>query len=88
MKLLSVTSPLFLNNSMDGDSSTSLASPISEPDHSFREEIIPNIQLEFPLAQLEAIPFHPIASYTGEGTNPPPHHNYLSGSSREQQGLP
>ena len=38
--------------------------------HSFREEIFPNIQHESPLAQLEAIPSNPIASYTGEEANP------------------
>ena len=31
------------------------------PDHSFREENVPNIQTEPPLAQLEAIPSCPIA---------------------------
>ena len=40
--------------------------PIPAPDHSFREEIFPNIQPEPPLAQLEAIPSHPVSSYTGK----------------------
>jgi len=44
--------------------------PIPAPDHSFREEIFPNVQCESPLVQLEAIPSHPIASYVGEDTNP------------------
>jgi len=39
------------------------------PDHSFSEEIFPNIQSEPPLMQLEAISSHPIAGYLGEGTN-------------------
>ena len=36
------------------------------PDHSFREEIFPNIQPEPPLAQLQAIPFRSISTYAGE----------------------
>jgi len=36
--------------------------PIPVPDHSFREEVFPNIQNESPLTQLVAIPSHPIAS--------------------------
>jgi len=43
--------------------------PILVPDHSFREAFL-NIQLEPPLAQIEAIPSHPIASYLGEKANP------------------
>ena len=38
-------------------------------DHSLGE-IFPNIQPEPPLAQFEAIPSHPIASYMGEESNP------------------
>ena len=38
--------------------------------HSFRDKIFPNIQPEPPLAQLEAIPSHPIASHLGEEANP------------------
>ena len=33
--------------------------PILVPDHSFREVFL-NIQTESPIAQLKAIPFHPI----------------------------
>jgi len=44
--------------------------PIPAPNHSFREEIFPNIQPEFPMAQLEAIPSTPFASYLGEEVNP------------------
>ena len=40
--------------------------PIPMPDHSFREEIFPNIQPEPPLAQLQAIPFRSISTYAGE----------------------
>ena len=36
------------------------------PDHSFRGEIFPYILPELHLAQLEAIPSCPIASYVGE----------------------
>jgi len=43
---------------------------VSTPDHSFGEEIFPDIQLEPLLAQLEAIPSSPIASYMGEDANP------------------
>ena len=39
------------------------------PDHSFSEEMIPNIQSTPPLMQLEAISSHPIASSLGEETN-------------------
>jgi len=40
--------------------------PIPAPDHSLGENFFPNIQPESPLAQLEAIPSNPIASYAGE----------------------
>jgi len=40
--------------------------PVPIPDHPSREEILPNIQHESPLAQLEAIPSSPIASCLGE----------------------
>ena len=39
------------------------------PDHSFSEEIFPNIHAEPPLMQLEAIASRPITSYLGEETN-------------------
>jgi len=39
------------------------------PDHSFSEEIFPNIQSKPPLTQLESISSHPIADYLGEETN-------------------
>jgi len=37
--------------------------PIPAPDHSFTKDGFPNIQPEPPLAQLEAIPPHPIRTY-------------------------
>jgi len=37
---------------------------------SLKEEFFPNIQPEPPLAQLEAIPSCPVASYMGEEANP------------------
>jgi len=37
------------------------------PDHSFSEDIFPNIQSEPPLTQLEAISSHSIAGYLGDG---------------------
>ena len=40
--------------------------PVPAPDHSLGENFFPNIQPESPLAQLEAIPSNPIASYAGE----------------------
>ena len=43
---------------------------IPVPDHSFGGKVFPNIQPEPPLAQLEAIPSHPIASYLGEEADP------------------
>jgi len=36
--------------------------------HSFGKQMFPNIQPEPPLAQLEAIPSHPILKYMGEMT--------------------
>ena len=44
--------------------------PVPAPGHAFREEIFANDQPEPPLAQLEAIPSCPIASYVGEEANP------------------
>ena len=38
-------------------------------DNLFSEKIFPNIQIKPPLAQLEAIASHPIASYLGKETN-------------------
>ena len=46
-----------------------LGQPIPMPDHSFSKEIFPDIQSKCPLTQLEAIAFHPIARYLGEGIN-------------------
>jgi len=40
------------------------------PDHSFREEMFPDIQSKPLLAQLEAISSHPIIGYLGAETNP------------------
>lgn len=40
------------------------------PDHSFKEEIIPNVQSVSPLLQLKAISSSLIASYVGEEFNP------------------
>jgi len=39
------------------------------PDHSFSEEIFPNISSKSPLMQVEAIASCPITSYLGEETN-------------------
>jgi len=44
--------------------------PVSEPDHSFGEQVFPNIQTEPPLVYLEAIPFRPISCHLGEEANP------------------
>jgi len=43
---------------------------IPVPDHLYGEESFPNVQLESPLAQLDAIPSSPISSYTGKEANP------------------
>jgi len=43
--------------------------PIPVPEHPFREEIFPNVLLESPQVQLEAIPSCPIASYMAEEAN-------------------
>ena len=40
------------------------------PDHSFSEDIFPDIQSEPPLMQPEAISSHPVSSYSDEKTNP------------------
>ena len=40
------------------------------PDHSFGEEIFPNIQPEPSLARLEAIPSNLVVSYMGEEAKP------------------
>ena len=40
------------------------------PDHSFGKEVFPNVQPEYPLVQLEAIPSSPITSYLGEEADP------------------
>jgi len=61
---LSATSKHSLYTSWDG-ASTTPGQPIPAPAHSF-----PNIQPESPLAQLEAIPSSPIASYVGEEAEP------------------
>lgn len=45
--------------------------PMPAPDGSFREEIVPNAQPEPSLAQLEATPCCPIASYAEEEADPP-----------------
>jgi len=42
--------------------------PGPRPDHSFSEDIFPNIQSEPPLTQLEAIASFPITGYLGEET--------------------
>jgi len=39
------------------------------PDHSFCEDIFPNMQSEPPLMQVEAIASRPFAGYLGEETN-------------------
>ena len=58
---------------------------VSMPDHSFGENIFPNIQLEYPLAQFKAIPSHPVAGRRGQ---PLFCHNLPSGSCRGQQDFP
>jgi len=42
---------------------------IPVPDHSFGEEIFPNIQPEPLLVQLDATPSRPVTSYLGEEAN-------------------
>ena len=44
--------------------------PIQAHDHSFRDEVSPNVQPESPLEQRKAIPSHSISGYTGEEANP------------------
>jgi len=61
---LSTTSKSSLNTSRDGDYHLPGQS-IPVPEQSLGE-VLPNIHLEFPLAQLEAIPSSLIASYAGE----------------------
>jgi len=53
------------------------------PDHSFSEEIFPNIQSKPPLMQLEAISPCPIAHYPGEEADIPPCYDLLSRNYRE-----
>ena len=65
---LSKTSKRFLNTSSVGDTPTSLGSPFQHL-ASLWGIFFPNIQPEHPLAQLEAIPSHPLASYMGEEAN-------------------
>ena len=47
-----------------------LGKPVLILQYSFWEQILPNIQPEPPLAQLEATPSHPINSYMGEKADP------------------
>jgi len=56
-----------------------LAQAVPLPDHSFGEEIFPNIPSESPIGQLEAIPSHPTISDLEEEADP----HLLSGSCRE-----
>jgi len=63
-----------LNTSRYGDSTN--GQPIPVPDHSFEEEIFPNIQPEPLLVQLEATPSSSFASYTGKEADP--HHTTTS----------
>jgi len=63
------TSSCFLNASRDGDSITSLGSPFQHLT-TLSEKFFPSMQPESPLLQLEAIPSHPIASYTVEEADP------------------
>ena len=83
---LSIISALSLNTFGDGDSIISLHSLFSAWPL-FLREMFPNIQPEPPLVQLKATSSHPVAGYTGAEADPPPHHNLLLGSCREQQGL-
>ena len=66
---LSTTSECFLDISGVGDSTTSLGS-LFQCLTTLSEKFFPNIQPESPLAQLEAIPPSPIASYMGEEADP------------------
>ena len=59
---LSATSPLFLNTSRDGDSTTPWAA-VPTPNHAFGEGIFPNIQPEPPLAQCEAVAYHSVKEF-------------------------
>lgn len=52
----------FLNTSGGGDSHFA-EWPVPAPDHSLGEGIFPNIQPEYPMVQLEAIPSCLIACY-------------------------
>ena len=56
---LSITSKCFFNTPRDGDSTTFLGQPV-----------LPNIQPQSPMAQLEAIPSCPTVSYKGEEADP------------------
>lgn len=58
MSLRAVSTHL-LSASRDGVSTISLGSPF-QPDHHLCEEIIPDVQLQFPLETQEAIASHPI----------------------------
>lgn len=49
------------------------------PDHPFHEEILPNVQPEPPLVQLEAMTSGPVACYLGEEATPQPGYNILAG---------
>lgn len=50
---------------MEGDSTTS-GQPLPLPDHPFREKILPNVQPEGPLVQLEVMTSGPVACYLGK----------------------
>jgi len=61
---LSTPCKSFSDTYRDTDSATSLGSPFH------REEILPDVQPEPPLVQLESIPSCPLTSYTGEEAGP------------------
>ena len=65
---LRATSSLSLNTTRDGDCTTSLGIPMSN--HSFCEEIPPDVQPELPLVQLEAVPSCPVPCFPGAEPHP------------------
>ena len=66
---LSATSPHFLNTSRDSDSTTSLGS-LCHCLTALSEEMFPNTQPEFALAQLQAIHSCPVAVTQGKRLTP------------------
>ena len=67
---LNTMSKCSLNTSSVADSTTNLGSPFQCLTTSFREVVLPNVQPEPFLVQLEAIPSSPITDYMGEEADP------------------